>query len=193
MNDFASLKGNHDYRAAHVDIARWLATICAGGSMNVCIIHDSQKGNGRKMAEALASEFESKGAQVVVGHRAELSPKQVAASPPDLLVVGAAVRAFVTSPPTKRWITRLGAELKKQNAKIPRAAVFLTHVMPDEMVEGRVGRLKKSLSRVPGIGEVYSEWLSGQVKNMPGPFIDGALEKAATFAAALSEWAQPKT
>ena len=157
--------------------------------MNVCIVHDSQKGNGKKMAETLASEFESRGAKVVVGHRRELSPKQVAVNPPDLLIVGAAVRAFVTSPPIKRWITRLAAELGSHNARISHAAVFLTHVMPDAIVEGRVERLQRSLSRAAGIGEVYSEWLSGQVQNIPGPFVDGALEKAVTFAANLFEWA----
>ena len=157
--------------------------------MNVCIVHDSQKGNGKKMAETLASEFESRGAKVVVGHRRELSPKQVAVNPPDLLIVGAAVRAFVTSPPIKRGITRLAAELGSHNARISHAAVFLTHVMPDAMVEGRVERLQWSLSRAAGIGEVYSEWLSGQVQNIPGPFVDGALEKAVTFAANLFEWA----
>ena len=158
--------------------------------MNVYIIHDSQKGNGKKMAEKLASEFESRGAQVVVGHRTELTPEHVASNPPDLLIVGAAVRAFVTSPPTKKWITRLVAELRNNNAKISHAAVFLTHVMPDAMVEGRVERLQRSLSHAAGIGQVYSEWLSGQVKNIPGPFVDGALEQAVTFAAHLFEWAQ---
>jgi len=161
--------------------------------MNVYIIHDSQKGNGKKMAEKLESEFESRGAQVVVGHRKELAPEQVAGNAPDLLIVGAAVRAFVTSPPVKQWISRLAGELKRRNAKIPNAAVFLTHAMSDAMVEGRVARLQRSLARVAGIGEVYSEWLSGQVQNIPGPFVDGVLEKAVAFAANLSEWAQSKS
>jgi hypothetical protein len=159
--------------------------------MNISIVHDSQIRNGRELAEKLASEFESLGAQVVVGHRTELSPEKVAANPPDLLIVGAAVRAFVTSPPTKQWIARLGAELKNHSAKITHAAVFLTHVMPDAMVEGRVGRLLRSLSRVEGIGEVHSEWLSGQVQKIPGPFVDGVFDKAATFAGDLVKWIQP--
>jgi menaquinone-dependent protoporphyrinogen IX oxidase len=161
--------------------------------MNVCIIHDSQKGNGKKMAEKMASEFESRGARVVVGHRTEITPEQVASGPPDLLVVGAAVRKFVTSPPVKRWISRLAGNLKAHNASIARAAVFLTHAMPDEMVEGRVKRLQRSLSRVGGIGEVQTEWLSGRVKAIPGPFFDGTLEKTAAFAGNLFEWAKPKS
>ena len=161
--------------------------------MNIHIVHDSQKGNGKIMAETLASEFESRGAQVLVGHRTELTPEQVAKSPPDLLIVGAAVRAFVTSPPTKRWIARLVSELGKGNAQITHAAVFLTHVMPDQMVEGRAVRLRRSLSRAPEIGEVYEGWLSGQVKEIPGPFIDGTLDRAVTFASDLFEWAQQKS
>jgi len=160
--------------------------------MNVYIIHDSQKGNGKRLAERLASEFEPRGARVVVGHRTELSPDHVAAQSPDLLVVGAAVRKFMTSPPVKKWIARLAGELKRQSASIPHAAVFLTHAMPDKAVEGRVSRLQRSLSQVEGIGEVYPEWLSGQVKAIPGPFVDGTLEKAAAFAGNLFDWAQPK-
>ena len=161
--------------------------------MNICIIHDSQKGNGKQLAARLASEFESRGAQVVMGHRTEITPEQVAKNPPDLLIVGAAVRAFMTSPPVKQWIARLAAKLKAYGAKISHTAVFLTHAMPDEMVEGRVERLQRSLSRAEGIGEVYSEWLSGQVKSIPGPFVDGTLEKAITFAADLLEWAQSES
>jgi len=160
--------------------------------MNVCIIHDSQKGNGKRMAEKLASVFESQGARVVVGHRSEITPEQVAGSPPDLVIIGAAVRKFVTSPPVKRWISRLAAKLKAHNASIARAAVFLTHAMPDQMVEGRVKRLQRRLSRVEGIADVYSEWLSGRVKAIPGPFFDGTLEEAAAFAGRLYEWAQSK-
>lgn len=161
--------------------------------MNVCIIHDSQKGNGKRLAEKLASEFESRGAQVAVGHRTELTPEHVAAQAPELLVVGAAVRKFMTSPPVKKWIARLAGELKRHDAKIPHAAVFLTHVMPDKAVEGRVKRLQRSLSQAEGIAEVYPEWLSGQVKAIPGPFVDGTLEKAVTFAESLFDWGQPKS
>ncbi|MBT3273937.1 MAG: hypothetical protein HN368_12345 [Spirochaetales bacterium] len=161
--------------------------------MNIFIIHDSLKGNGQELAERLGSLLTACGAQVEVGHRKELTPKQVVAKSPDLLIVGAAVRAFVTSPPIKRWITRLQAELRSQNRKIPCAAVFLTHVMPDPMVGNRVGRLKQSLMDVEGIGEVYSEWLSGQVKDIPGPFIDGVPEKAEVFANGLFEWVQSQS
>jgi hypothetical protein len=49
------------------------------------------------------------------------------------------------------------------------------------------------LSSAAEIGEVYSEWLSGQVKNIPGPFVDGTLEQAAAFAANLFESAQAKS
>jgi len=161
--------------------------------MNICIIHDSQKGNGKQLAEKLASELESRGAQVVVGHRTEIAPDQVAGNAPDLLIVGAAVRKFMTSPPVKKWIARLAGELNRHKAEIPNAAVFLTHAMPDKAVEGRVKRLQRSLSQVEGIGEVYPEWLSGQVKAIPGPFVDGTFEAAAAFAAGLFERAQPKS
>ena len=161
--------------------------------MNVHIVHDSQKGNGKQIAERLAAELTAGGAQVTVGHRTELTAERVAASPPDLLVVGTAVRKFVTSPPTKRWISRLAAELERHNAQIPYAAVFFTHMMPEAMVEGRARRFQRAVSQAAGIGEVYAQWLSGQVKAIPGPLADGALEKAAAFAVKLHAWAQPKS
>jgi menaquinone-dependent protoporphyrinogen IX oxidase len=161
--------------------------------MKVCIVHDSEKGNGRQMAEKLASELTARGAEVRVGHRLELTPEQVAADPPDLLLLGAAVRKFVTSPPVKKWVSRLGAELKRRKARIPHAAVFLTHLMPDSMVRNRVARLQRSLSAADGIGEVHPQWLSGRVENMAGPFVAGALEAAGAFAAGLHERVLPKS
>ena len=164
-----------------------------GGIMKVQIIHDSEKGNGRKMAERLAAELEARGAAVTVGHRSELTPAHTAENPPDLLIVGAAVRKFFLSPPIKKWISTLGGELEKRDVNIPFAAVFLTHVMPDKMVEGRAARLQGNLSRVSRIGEVRTEWLSGQVSDIPGPFIDENMENAVAFAADLSEWAAGKS
>ena len=161
--------------------------------MNVCIVHDSQKGNGKQMAEKLGSELESLGAEVKIGHRIEISPETVASDPPDLLIIGTAVRRFLMSPPTKKWIAQLAEKLENRSAKISHTALFLTHMMPDAMVEGRVGRLFDILSEVAGIEEVYPDWLSGQVKNITGPFIDGTMEKVAPFAAKLAEWAQPKS
>ena len=158
--------------------------------MKIYIIHDSEKGNGKTLAEKLASELEAQGSQVKVGHRTEISPEDVASDVPDLLIVGAAVRKFVTSPPVKRWITRLIKVLNSQDKSISHVAVFLTHVMPDDLVRGRVSRLQRSLTGVTVPNGVYTDWLSGQVKNIPGPFVDGVLEKAVTFAAELHTWAQ---
>ena len=147
--------------------------------MNVYIVHDSQKGNGKQMAAKLGAELESLGAKVEIGHRTGISPETVASDPPDLLIIGTAVRKFMMSPPTKKWISGLAEELERRSASIPKTAVFLTHMMPDAMVEGRVGRLRDLLTGISGLKEIYSEWLSGQVKNIPGPFIDGAMEKVA--------------
>ena len=157
--------------------------------MKIRIVHDSLKGNGNSLAEKLSSELESRGAEVSVGHRSEMTPEDIASDPPDLLIVGAAVRVFITSPPVKRWIGKLASELNSQDANIPYAAIFLTHVMPDKAVENRVARLQGSLSRIDKIGTVQKEWLSGQVKDIPGPFIDGTDEKIVEFATLIFDWA----
>ena len=160
--------------------------------LKVCIVHDSIKGNGKKLAEKLETELKTLGADVLVGHRSDIPPETVTSNLPDLLIVGTAVRKFLLSPPTKRWIAGLERELKRSNAQIPHVAVFLTHVMPDAMVQGRVERLQKRLSSVDQIGEVKNEWLSGQVQNIPGPFVDGVFEKAIIFANELFEWTKSK-
>ena len=161
--------------------------------MNVFMVHDSQRGNGKQMADKLAAELESYGAKVVIGHRTDIIPEAVASDPPDLLIIGTAVRKFLMSPPTKKWIFRLAEELENRSVVIPHTAIFLTHMMPDVMVEGRVARLRDLLTNASGIGEIYPEWLSGQVRNIPGPFIDGAMDRVAPFAAKLAEWVQTKS
>ena len=160
--------------------------------MNVYIIHDSDKGNGKLLAERLEAEFKALGAETVVGHRTEISPEQVAEAKPDLLIIGAAVRKFMMSPPVKRWISLLNKKLQSSNATIQYSALFLTHMMPDSMVEGRVERLKRHIIEPGSIANVYAEWFSGQVKAMPGPFIDGVMEKTPKFAEDLKTWAQPR-
>ena len=79
-------------RRLAINIAIGSRIVSFESSLNVYIVHDSQKGNGKELAGKLAAELETHGAQVVVGHRSEITPDQVAENPPDLLVVGAAVR-----------------------------------------------------------------------------------------------------
>ena len=158
--------------------------------MKIFIVHDSERGNGKLMAERLETELKALGATVVVGHRSEITPEQVASGAPKLLIIGSAVRKFMMSPPAKRWIASLASKLKASGSLIPYVATFITHLMPDQIVEGRVERLKRHILSSGSIVEVYSEWLSGQVKAIPGPFVDGVIERTSKYAADVHAWVQ---
>ena len=93
----------------------------------------------------------------------EIDPAKVVADSPDIVVVGAAVRAFMTSFTSKKWIRRLHKELKKANKTVKVGATFLTHVMPEKMVAGRGNRLNKFFAKSPNVTTVYSEYLDGKV------------------------------
>jgi len=164
--------------------------------MKVVIVHDSHAGNGERLAEVMKEAFVQAGAEVDVG-RVELqadssqtaghvvSPDTVAARPPDLLLVGAAIRKFVTSPPSKRWIKQLSRELSRRGTGITHAAVFLTHGLPLNWARKWGERFRRHLSRVHGIKDVYPQWLSGRVVEVSGPLADGSEEQFREHAKAL--------
>lgn len=157
--------------------------------MKVCIVHDSQAGNGEQIASALRQSLEADGHSVSVGHVSTTDPAGLVSDPPDLLVVGAAIRAFTTSPATKRWLRGLGRALTRGDGAIPHAAVFLTHGLPLDKASGWGERLLARAERTRGIGSVYPRWLSGQVVEQLGPLEDGTLERFAGHARELAAWA----
>lgn len=157
--------------------------------MNVTIVHDSQAGNGEKLALAMARAFETDGNVVTVGHVNNLDAGAAAASPPNLLVVGAAIRAFRTSPTTKAWLAKLDRRLQDEGKLIPCAAVFVTHGLPVKAANGWGRRFLKRVGRIKGIGRLYPEWLSGRVVAQSGPLEDGAEQTFEAHAATLAHWA----
>ena len=161
--------------------------------MKVCIVHDSQQGNGRKIAERMGEVFESLGASVVVGHQTETTPESIASQSPDLLVIGAAIRKFMTGPASKRWMSRLAAAVKDGGDRIACGAVFITHLMPKSIADRRAGRFSRNIMSYNAVRELYSEWFSGPVQQMKGPLVEGTLEASERHARVLFEWVQSVT
>jgi flavodoxin len=157
--------------------------------MTVAIVHDSKAGNGEKLANAMKEAFEAAGSEVVLGHVETLAPTEVADAQPELLVVGAAIRAFHTSPSSKKWLAGLGTALKKSGKTIGHAAAFVTHGLPRDKAEGWGKRFRKKVQRTSGVSDVYPAWLSGKVMGQDGPLEDGAEEAFRNHATALLEWA----
>ena len=159
--------------------------------MKVWIVHDSQLGNGEILAKTLGKTFE-KDMEVNIGHVKKIDPAKVVADSPDIIVVGAAVRAFLTSFASKKWIRQLHKELQKADKSIKCGATFLTHVMKKEMVNGRGNRLNKLLAKSPNVETVYSEYLSGKVVTTEGPFEDYVLGQVEKHAAEIHKLLKKK-
>ena len=161
--------------------------------MKVCIVHDSQQGNGRKIAERMGEVFESLGASVVVGAQSETTPESIASRSPDLLIIGAAIRKFMTGPASKRWMYRLAAAVKDGKDRIACGAVFITHLMPKSIADRRAARFSREIMSYSAVREFYSKWFSGPVQQMKGPLVEGTLVASERHARLLFEWAQSVT
>lgn len=161
------------------------------GKVQVCIVHDSQLGNGRLLAEAMQERMQELGAHVTVDHVTGLNPASAMTARPDLIVVGSAVRAFTTSPATRRWMRELGRELAGPGASTPRLALFVTHALPREMVDRKAQRLLGRLAKMVGPDLLYPGWISGRVIAKEGPFADGVVDQAADEAERILAWAAP--
>ena len=159
--------------------------------MKVWIVHDSQLGNGEKLAKTLGKTFE-KDMEVNIGHVKKIDPAKVVADSPDIVVVGAAVRAFMTSFASKKWIRQLHKELQKANKAIKFGVTFLTHVMKEEWIQGRGKRLNKLLRKSPTIVNTYSECLYGKVVAPEGPFEDNVLGDVEKHAAEIHKLSKKK-
>ena len=169
--------------------------------MNICIVHDSELGNGERLANRARERLNVEGHTVIVGHERTLTPTEVLASRPNLLIVGTAVRKFSLSPVTKRWIDELGTLLRGADSgadaprssgadAIARAAVFVTHALKKSGTERKGTRVRARLVSVLGEERVYPRWISARVVGPAGPFRDGVEEAALEEIDAVVRWAQ---
>ncbi len=154
--------------------------------MKVWILHDSKLGNGKLIAETMEKVLKSS-AEVHVGHVKKVDPKQVAEAKPDVVIIGAAIRAFFSSPSSKRWIKKFKKEIANVNYKVPFGAVFLTHAMPKKGAD-LWGRRYQKVFMGPEFVKVHPEWLSGRCRGQEGPPpMDGVLEFFESFANSIPD------
>ena len=157
--------------------------------MKVLIVHETKFGNGLKLAETIKKSI-GKDAEVTVSHVKDIAPEKVANNPPDMLIAVIAVRMFMLSNVIKRWLRAVKAKLKKQSKTIKSSVVVLTHVMKVDIVNSWGKRALKLFRRGNELVDVYPEWISGQVADAEGPFVDGKLEEIDKKTKILLEWAQ---
>ena len=155
--------------------------------MKILIVHNSNYGNGEKLAQTLGEALK-KGNDITVEHIKNLSPEDVAKDVPDAIIVGSYIKAFMISMKSKTWLSSVRSSLKKANKTIKYGAAFLTHALPPDKAMSWRNRLVKKLQKGNVISNVYPECLSGQVGDVKGPFKDGVLDDITAKAAEIVEW-----
>lgn len=157
--------------------------------MKIWIVNESQYGNGQKLSEALQKSI-GKDAEVYVSHIDDVSVEKVVSDAPDMLIVVIAVRMFMLSNKMKKWLQTLKGKLKKENKTIKSTAVYLTHIMKVDTVKFWGKRILKLQQKGKAFTKVYPEWISAQVADAKGPFIDGKLEELEKNVADILKWAK---
>ena len=150
--------------------------------MKVLIVHDSRTGNGEKVADTLRGLFESRGADVTVAHVTTHNPVTAAESRPDVVIVGAAIRKFLLSRTSKRWIAALDKEARAAGHTVRYAAVFVTHALPTGAARWWANRFRRRVARCRAITSVHPDWISARVLGIEGPLaetVEGDLERHA--------------
>jgi menaquinone-dependent protoporphyrinogen IX oxidase len=153
--------------------------------MKVWIVHNSKHGNGKLVAQKIAEAL--KPAEVKIEHIKKVSPEKIVEDEPDLIIVGAAVRVFRIWGATKKWIKKLNYELEKEKKTIKYGFCYITHMMSKEKTEGKALDIIRMMMN-GSIENVYPEWLSGQVKEIEGPLIEGIREEIAKRTSELEQW-----
>ena len=155
--------------------------------MKVQIMTNTKFGNGRKLAELLKEEFSTDN-DVRITDVKEISPETVVEDVPDVLILGGAVRMFMSDTKSKKWIKKLDRLLKKSDKKIKYGTGFLTHSMPTSKVQRYarkyLGKIEDSLM----IERTYNELLTARVEGQKGPIFPEELEKAKSYIQGFIKW-----
>ncbi|MHA1902175.1 MAG: hypothetical protein ACTSW5_14845 [Promethearchaeota archaeon] len=155
----------------------------------IWIMHDTQYGNGKILAELIAKELPSD-YEISIGDVKTTPAITVAQETPQLLILGGAIRKFQGPKRSNKWLKTLSQELAKTNATIPYGAGTITHMMPPDATKGYRKRFLKNVSKSPAITSWYGECLSAQVKGIKGPLRASEFEKAKQFIDDIMAWAK---
>lgn len=155
--------------------------------MKAWIMHDTQFGNGEKLAEFLGKEF-SETDDITIGHVRKTDVKEIVDDLPDVFILGGAIRMFRGAPASKKFLKKLDSELEANNRKIHYATAFLTHGLPTDKVQGFGKRFLKKLQNASAIEKTYPELLTAQVEGQEGPIKDPEWGKAKKYIKDFIAW-----
>jgi hypothetical protein len=154
-------------------------------------VHDSKFGNGKIIAETFAESF--KEAETTIGHIKKISPKIITADPPDLIIVGAAVRIFRISRASKKWLKKLHKAMKKSGQTINFGAGYVTHMRDVNKISSRIEGFYNLLQNASSIETIYPNWILGQVEDIEGPLKKGVLENIRRESKEMIAWMDQKS
>ncbi|MHA1308414.1 MAG: hypothetical protein ACTSQN_14075 [Candidatus Heimdallarchaeota archaeon] len=157
--------------------------------MKIWIVNESQLGNGQKLSETLQKGI-GKNAEVNISHIDNVSVDKVVADAPDMLIVIIAVRMFQLSFKMKKWLRALKGKLKKENKTIKSTAVYVTHILKVDTVNFWGKRILKMQQKGDAFTKVYPEWISAQVADAKGPFVEGKIEELEKNIKDILKWAK---
>lgn len=140
--------------------------------MKALVIFDSNFGNTRKIAHAIAKKLKTKAVQV-----SEVSKDQLENL--DLLVAGSPIIGWKPSDKMDKFL----AGLKSGQLKNVKAATFDTRVKL--FIHGdAAGKISKALENAGG--EIIAQPKGFFVKGKEGPLLEGEIEKALEWASVIS-------
>jgi len=148
--------------------------------LKLWILYDTKFGNGKTLAELLKNEFSGEW-EINLGDVKEISPNAVVNDAPDVLILGGAIRMF-------KWLKQLNKELNNVNKEIQYGAMFLTHGLSTDKIQGYRKRFLKKLEKSKKIMKPYPQILTARVKEMEGPFVESELEKAREYIIEFKKW-----
>jgi menaquinone-dependent protoporphyrinogen IX oxidase len=155
--------------------------------MLLWILYDTNFGNGKKVAEFLQKGFPN-GWKINIGDVKKVDPKTVVNDSPDALILGGAIRMFQSAPLSKRWLQSLDKELAQEKKKIQFGAMFLTHGLSTNKIQGFTKRYLAKLKKSQNFIHNYPRVFTGRVQGTEGPLVEDVHEKSTRFVNDFIQW-----
>ena len=148
---------------------------------------DSQFGNGKKLAETLKKEFPGE-FEVKIADVKDVSPDVVAEYAPEVIILGGAIRAFMSDKKSKSWLKKLNNLLKTSGKTIKYGTGFLTHALPTNKVQGYARKYLDAIGKNSEVEKTYTELLTARVQGQQGPIFPEEVEKSKGYITDFINW-----
>ena len=153
--------------------------------MKIVVVHNSIFGNGIIAAKEMTELFNPE--EVEIYHNRDISPKELAQKDIDILIIGSAVRKFVLSWESQRWIRSFAKHLKANGKTIPFVLGYVTHMREFENIYKKFDIFSNLITSIENFDRIYPETITLQVEKIEGPFKPEAFNKLANLKVKIIE------